>query len=134
MANISKNRQYEQLSPHEDFGRGVPPLLRMPMPDIRAPLEDTPFHQWYAWHAGRLGLDKNPYHPEHYYDYEAAYEAGEGPDDSGHWPSRFKLEGHPRTVLDGIDTRTMEPVPGFDAVLYEALKEFTPAIKPSGTP
>lgn len=71
----------------------------------------SPFQKWYAEGAPRWGLDEDPYNPEHYYDYEAAYNAGErGPDASGHWPSKYKKPGHPRETVDGINTRTGEPV------------------------
>ena len=54
----------------------------------------------YSKYAKNLGIDPNPYAKEHYYDYEGAYKAGKGPDPvSKHWPSEFKLEGHPRMVL-----------------------------------
>jgi hypothetical protein len=51
----------------------------------------------------------NPDDPRHFYDWRAAYSAGATPDESGHWPSEFKREGHPRLIIDGIDTRTGEP-------------------------
>jgi hypothetical protein len=72
-------------------------------PDIAA------FDEWYAKHAARLGLNPDPYDPQHYYDYRAAFAAGAEPDDNGHWPSKFKLEGHPNLIVDGIDTRTGKP-------------------------
>ena len=68
------------------------------------------FQSWYATKAKKLGLDPNPDDPEHYYDYRAAFRAGVEPDATGHWPSEFKLEGHPRMVVDGINTKTGEKV------------------------
>lgn len=68
------------------------------------------FRQWYAAQAQRWGLDPNPDDPRHFYDYRAAFRAGAAPDASGHWPSTFKREGHPQLVVDGIDTRTGQPV------------------------
>lgn len=75
------------------------------------------FNQWYAGHASRLGLDPNPDDPRHFYDYRAAYKAGVEPpaQKGGHWPSEYKLEGHPRMVLDGMDTKTGKSVDGFAA-------------------
>lgn len=67
------------------------------------------FQQWYASRARRLGLDPNPDNPQHFYDYRAAFKAGAEPNASGHWPSEFKRPGHPRLVLNGIDTRTGSP-------------------------
>jgi len=69
------------------------------------------FDEWYAGVAKKTGLNPNPDDPRHFYDYRAAYEAGvQGPDETGHWPSEFKKEGHPRMVVDGINTKTGEPV------------------------
>lgn len=73
--------------------------------------EDAAFRQWYSTVAQQQGLDSNPDAPEHFYDYRAAHEAGAAPDDSGHWPSTFKKEGHPQLYVDGQDTRTGEPIP-----------------------
>lgn len=67
------------------------------------------FDAWYADRAKKLGLNPNPDAPEHFYDYRAAYDAGAEPDASGHWPSKFKREGHPNLIVDGRDTRTGEP-------------------------
>jgi len=73
--------------------------------------EDNPggeadFRKWYAGHAAKLGLNPDPDAPQHHYDYRAAYRAGAKPDASGHWPSKYKREGHPRLIINGIDTRT----------------------------
>ena len=44
------------------------------------------------------------------YDYAAAFKAGIiGPDQSGHWPSDFKTEGHPNFIVDGLNTKTAKP-------------------------
>lgn len=74
-------------------------------------LDEKPdgFNRWYAKHAKAQGLSPNPDAPEHFYDYRAAYRAGATPDESGHWPSEFKREGHPRLVIDGVDTRNGLP-------------------------
>ena len=63
------------------------------------------YQKWYLKHAVNLGLDPDPDDPAHKYDYRSAYEAGMGPDKSGHWPSIFKDADHPRRFIDGIDTR-----------------------------
>ena len=73
--------------------------------------DEEAFQAWYAKYARQLGLSLNPDDPEHFYDWRAAYRAGATPDASGHWPSVFKREGHPNLIIDGIDTRTGEPVP-----------------------
>lgn len=68
------------------------------------------FKEWYAKRAKKLGLSANPDDPKHYYDYRAAYEAGVEPDESGHWPSKYKKEGHPRMIIDGVNTKTGKKV------------------------
>lgn len=67
------------------------------------------FRMWYAKIAAHNHLDPNPNDPRHFYDYQAAYRAGATLNDEGHLPSKFKKLGHPRLILDGIDTRTGEP-------------------------
>jgi len=64
------------------------------------------FLKWYRSHAKRQGLNPDPYDSRHYYDYEGAWLSGASPDATGHWPSEFKKEGHPRMVVDGINTKT----------------------------
>jgi len=64
------------------------------------------FRIWYYDWAKKLGLNLNPDDPKHFYDYRKAFEAGAEPDETGHWPSEFKLEGHPRMFLKGINTKT----------------------------
>ena len=55
------------------------------------------------------GLNPNLDDPRQQYDYRGAYLAGAEPDKvTGHWPSEFKLPGHPRKVLYNIDTTTGE--------------------------
>lgn len=72
--------------------------------------DDLEFRSWYKKHADKLGLAPDPDDPLHYYDWRGAYKAGATPDAAGHWPSIFKLEGHPNLVINGVDTRTGNPV------------------------
>ena len=56
----------------------------MPILDFLAepftPEEDDPeFLDWYSERAIQSGISSDPYEPEHYYDYKAAYEAGAEP-------------------------------------------------------
>ena len=75
------------------------------------PDEEVAFQDWYASHSRTLGLDPNPDPSErNRYDYRGAWAAGAEPDESRHWPSEFKLEGHPNLIVQGVDTRTGEPV------------------------
>ena len=73
-------------------------------------MEELEFQQWYQIWASRLGLNRDPDDPQHFYDYRSAFKAGAQPDAMGHWPSQFKMEGHPRLILNGIDTRTGQGV------------------------
>lgn len=68
--------------------------------------DELSFRRWYGKHAKRLGLNPNPDDTNHYYDYRGAFKSGAEPDESGHWPSKFKIEGHPRMVVDGVNTKT----------------------------
>ncbi len=77
--------------------------------------DEQTFQTWYADRAQRLGLSANPDDPQHFYDYRAAFRAGAEPDHAGHWPSTFKREGHPRLIVDGLDTRTGQPPTPTDA-------------------
>ena len=72
---------------------------------------EAEFQKWYAGHAAKLGLAPNPDDPQHFYDYRAAFKAGATPDVSGHWPSQFKQEGHPRMVIGGVNTKTGKRMP-----------------------
>jgi hypothetical protein len=73
--------------------------------------QEQAFQAWYAQVAEQYGLHPNPDHPEHYYDWRAAFRAQAMPTEEGHWPSQFKTAGHPNLVIEGIDTRTGQPVP-----------------------
>ena len=66
--------------------------------------KERKFQTWYKLWAGRLGINKDPDEPEHYYDYRGAYDAGAEPNEEGHWPSKFKRKGHPSYYLEGVDT------------------------------
>lgn len=70
--------------------------------------EEDVFQEWYGNHAKKLGLNPDPDDPRHYYDYRAAFKAGAEPtEESGwHWPSEYKQEGHPRMIVDGVNTKT----------------------------
>jgi hypothetical protein len=71
--------------------------------------EETDFQKWYAEKAIKYDLNPDPDDPRHHYDYRAAYKAKVEPDKLGHWPSKFKDEGHPNRFINGIDTITGEP-------------------------
>ena len=50
---------------------------------------------WYGKYAKKFGTNPDPYAKEHYYDFETAYMEGAKPDETGHWPSKYKKVGHP---------------------------------------
>ena len=84
----------------------------MPLDDDREMLEEVRFLTWYDNWAKKLNLNPDPYDPKHFYDYRSAYDAGAEPTaESGwHWPSEYKIEGHPNLIVDGINTKTGKKV------------------------
>lgn len=71
------------------------------------PYDERQFQDWYAGVSKKMRLHPNPDEPKHFYDYRALYKSGvREPDISGHWPSEFKLKGHSREIVDGVNTRT----------------------------
>ena len=79
------------------------------MPEV--PFE-VRFRQWYADQARKRELNPDPDDPRQFYDYRAAYRAGAAPDESGHWPSDFKKDGHPNLIVGGFDVRNGQRVVG----------------------
>jgi hypothetical protein len=78
--------------------------------------DEAAFRAWYAGMASRYGLNPNPDDPGQFYDYRGAFRAGASPDGTGHWPSNFKLPGHPALIVGGYDVRTGMPSPGADLI------------------
>jgi hypothetical protein len=70
------------------------------------------FPDWYSGWAQTLGLDIDPDHPDHHYDWRRAFTAGAVPDINGHWPSEFKRPTHPNLYVedeeDLLNTKTGE--------------------------
>ena len=71
-----------------------------------SPSDEKTFQSWYGAWAGRTGMDPNPDAPEHQYDYRSAYLAGQTPDADFHWPSTYKMDGHPNLIINGVNTKT----------------------------
>lgn len=88
----------------------LPPSLQLFRPE--RPFNEADFMAWYEDMAQRQGLVPNPDTPDQHYDYRAAFGAGAGPDETGHWPSQFKRPGHPNMVVGGFNTQTGERAPG----------------------
>lgn len=107
-----------------------------------SPQTDDGFDQWYSDVSKKTGLNANPDDPQHYYDYRSAFRDGvRGPGPDGHWPSKYKLEGHPRMIVDGVNTKTGEhsglsklkddigiDIP--DDILAEAARQLDPSLVP----
>ena len=70
--------------------------------------EEDNFQKTYEEMATKMGLSLDPYDPKHFYDYEALYkETGKlEPNETGHFPSKYKKEGHPNMVVKGVNTKT----------------------------
>lgn len=70
--------------------------------------EEEVFRKAYTDYASKSGLNIDPDDPRHFYDYRGYYKKYKAfkPDAQGHLPSEFKLEGHPRMILEGVNTKT----------------------------
>jgi len=80
-----------------------------------SPEDESKFQEWYKYWAGKSGLNPDPDHPSQKYDYRGAYKAGFEPqvdpsDKKYHWVSQFKDDDHPSLIVDGINTKTGQPV------------------------
>lgn len=78
-----------------------------------SPQDEEAFQQWHANAAKEYGTDPNPDSPEHHYDYRGAFKGGAQttfyPKDSRwHWPSEFKLDGHPHRFLKDKNGNTYD--------------------------
>jgi len=125
----------DQGNPLLAAGPRTPPLRGDATSDPNNPLlvaaREPEFRRWYSKIADKLGINPNPDDPEHYYDYRAFYGdmlqgKAEAPDAwGGHFTSKYKLPGHPRTYLDDgqgriFDTRSGQYLNG-DTVSNENL-------------
>ena len=94
--------QMQSVRPWES-GRGSP--LKVADPEG--------FQSWYSDIASKHDLNPDPDDPSQFYDYRSAFMDGvRGPASGGHWPSKYKLEGHPNMVVGGFHVQTGERVPG----------------------
>lgn len=90
------------------------PFQKKPLKDLKSFLgpksvadEEAEFQDWYAQKSQSSGLNPDPDHPLHYYDFRGAFRAGAEPDPmTGHWDSRFKKPDHPNRFVGGVDTIT----------------------------
>lgn len=103
------------------------------------------FRDWYEPMARQTGMDPNPDAPEHFYDMRGLFfdSGGKAGPQRGHFPSKYKREGHPRTFLDDtqgriFDTRTAtyldgSPVPRHLLRASEQSPDM-PGFDPNATP
>ncbi|MFA6927150.1 MAG: hypothetical protein WCQ69_09150, partial [Bacteroidales bacterium] len=104
-------KKYPQYGGMDDRELAQRIVAKYPQYDVSFEEEATgeeAFQNWYNKASKEFNLDPNPDAPEHFYDYRSAFKAGAWPDETGHWPSEYKLEGHPRMVIDGVNTKTGE--------------------------
>ena len=64
--------------------------------------DEIAFQRWYKKHAEKNRLDPDPDDVRHWYDYRKAFKSGAKPDKSGHLPTKYKREGHPRRHIGGF--------------------------------
>ena len=76
------------------------------------PREEYLFQKAYKEMATKMGLNLNPDDPLHYYDYRALWKETSKlePDETGHFPSKYKLKGHPNMYVEGIKTKEEKPI------------------------
>lgn len=70
------------------------------------------FNETYSKYAKKYKMNPNPDDPRHFYDYRKLHkDTGKiQPNSTGHLPSKYKKEGHPRLFLDGVNTKTGKKV------------------------
>jgi hypothetical protein len=91
------------------------------MQPARSHATEPEFQDWYKGMSQEHDLAPNPDSPDQFYDYRAAHAAGAKPDETGHWPSTYKREGHPNMVVGGFHVQTGQRVPG--APLAKSVQE-----------
>lgn len=72
------------------------------------------FRNWFNAIAQKNGLDPNPDHPLHQYNYRYAFDYGIEPGADGHWPSSLKGSSHPNRYVEGEDTKYGEQLMPWD--------------------
>lgn len=104
-----------------------PQKVEAPKFTVLTPDEEVDFRGKYQNISKRLGLNPDPDDPKHFYDYRGAYKAGKlEPGTDGHFTSEFKMEGHPRMVVDGVDTKTGKKAPQITYLPEKGERELPP--------
>ena len=93
----------------------APPRRKVRLVPDEPSFNEDSFKRDYSSYATKSRLNPNPDDPRHFYDYRSLYKKAGGfyPDEEGHLPSEFKLKGHPRMVVDGLNTKTGKSVDPF---------------------
>ncbi len=105
-------KNISQLRREEEPGTvpGEEPKAKIPALTTLSPIEEQFFRVSFAKIAKENNLNPDPDDPRHFYDYRALFEeTGKlkiGP--QKHFPSKFKILGHPNLIVNGRDTRTGE--------------------------
>jgi len=79
---------------------------------------EAAFQRWFGTIAQPRGLANPDAYGQHY-DYRGAWQGGAQPGLNNHWPSQYKYPEHPRTYINGYDTRTGGLAPMITNWLYE---------------
>lgn len=121
---------YEQMVGIQPMQQGMNAAVNGPLGQLAQMVQarkeqEEAFRKWYGDRASLMGLNPNPDDPRHFYDYRQAFTQGMEPSAHRtertmpdayvammHWPSLFKQAGHPNLVINGVDTRTGQPVGG----------------------
>jgi hypothetical protein len=77
------------------------------IPDSNDVTDEAKFRNWYSQKSKDYNLNPDP--SGQFYDYRSAFKEGAEPNESGHWPSKFKQPGHPNEFAGGYSTITGEP-------------------------
>lgn len=86
--------------------------------------DEVKFQTAYKKMATKMGLFLDPDDPKHFYDYRALYkETGKlESDETGHFPSKYKLEGHPRMEIRKEPEFKLEKAPEVKKTLWDKVK------------
>ena len=108
-----------------DWSLIKPPETKFDWSLIKPPKEkefnEIEFQKVYKAMSIKQGLSLDPNDPKHYYDYRALYrDTGKlEPDETGHFPSKYKLKGHPRMIIGGINTKTGKSIKEEEEKLFD---------------
>ena len=76
---VAEYENYDYIDPHQEIdvhNDDPTAMLNLQMENNN---EDIEFNKWYAEQSEKYGLDPDPDHPDHHYDYRAAFRAGAQP-------------------------------------------------------